>query len=43
MPLIMRLCTRVQVLNYGTTIAEGSPEQVRNDPRVIESYLGRTG
>jgi len=43
MPLIMRLCTRVQVLNYGTIIAEGSPEQVRNDPRVIESYLGRTG
>ena len=43
MPLIMRLCTRIQVLNYGTVIAEGRPEEVRNDPRVIQSYLGRRG
>jgi len=41
MPLVMRLCDRVQVLNYGQVIAEGSPEQVRADPKVVESYLGR--
>jgi len=43
MSLIMKLCTRIQVLNYGVTIAEGDPEKIRNDPRVIESYLGKTG
>ncbi len=40
MPLVMRLCERLQVLNYGQIIAEGTPEQVRADPRVVESYLG---
>ena len=41
MPLVMQLCSRIQVLNYGQVIAEGTPEQVRSDPRVIESYLGQ--
>ena len=41
MPLVMRLCERIQVLNYGQIIAEGTPEQVRVDPRVVESYLGQ--
>ncbi len=41
MPVVMELCERIQVLNYGQVIAEGKPEQVRNDPLVVESYLGK--
>jgi branched-chain amino acid transport system ATP-binding protein len=40
MRLIMRLCDRLHVLNYGETIGEGSPEEVRTNPGVIEAYLG---
>ena len=40
MRLIMRLCNRLQVLNYGQTIGAGSPEEIRRNPRVIEAYLG---
>jgi branched-chain amino acid transport system ATP-binding protein len=38
--LIMRLCDRIHVLNQGETIAEGSPDQVRRHPAVLEAYLG---
>ena len=42
MRLIMRLCHRIHVLNYGRTIGEGSPEEVRHIPDVVEAYLGST-
>jgi branched-chain amino acid transport system ATP-binding protein len=39
-PLVMNLCDRIQVLNYGQLIAEGDPNSVRNNPEVISAYLG---
>jgi branched-chain amino acid transport system ATP-binding protein len=40
MALILGLCHRIQVLDHGKTIAEGSPREVRHDRSVIEAYLG---
>jgi branched-chain amino acid transport system ATP-binding protein len=40
MRLIMRLCHRVHVLNYGKTLGEGKPEEVRKNSAVVRAYLG---
>jgi branched-chain amino acid transport system ATP-binding protein len=41
MKFIMDLCDFIQTLDFGEVIAEGLPEEIRNNPRVIDAYLGR--
>lgn len=41
MSLVMKICNKIQVIDYGETIAFGTPEEIANNPRVIESYLGK--
>ena len=40
MNLVMNICERIYVLNYGMLLAKGSPEDIKNNPEVIKAYLG---
>ncbi len=41
MKVIMNLCSYIYAMAQGEVIAEGTPEQIRSDPKVITAYLGR--
>jgi branched-chain amino acid transport system ATP-binding protein len=43
MQVVMGVSERITVLDHGQQIAEGSPEEVRKNPRVVEAYLGKQG
>jgi branched-chain amino acid transport system ATP-binding protein len=40
MKLVMGICERIKVLDFGVTLAEGPPKMIQNHPKVLEAYLG---
>ena len=40
MNLVMNICERIYVLNFGMLLAKGEPEEIKNNPKVIQAYLG---
>ncbi|WP_138844682.1 ABC transporter ATP-binding protein [Rhodococcus pyridinivorans] len=39
-PLVMKICSRIHVLDYGAVLASGVPDEIKNDPTVINAYIG---